>query len=747
MKTFILTFILTIPIWSQDYTWPSSTGKNLSSNFGEFRTTGYHLGIDIKTKGTEGHAVHAISNGYISRIVTNYSGFGKALYLSLEDGNTAVYAHLSKFNKGLEEKLINYQEANNSYLANIILSPGQFQFEKGDVIAYSGNTGFSFGPHLHFEIRDKKGRTINPLTNGLKQPDRIAPIVEEISITPLKAESWVNGNQLPQNFPVFRDKKGDYQLPDTINIYGTIGLSIKTYDRREGVKNKYQPHQIEFYVNDKIYHSLKFERLDYNWQSTANYINDYRNARLNLGNFIKLYKNYNDPNIPIHNEETNGILDLNRGYHSIKILIKDAYNNTRSVYGTFFSMAPFEINAKIYKNDTKTTSFLVEPKSSTVPIKSILAYSFTPYGFADQKLKIISLKKIKSGMIVTFSRKQIQRKAIQFIAENNIGAKSMPAHWINKKFTGDYLSANIDLDISHTEAGVYIQIQPEKAIDSEVSLRIKGEYNYKTLSLNQIQPSVYLSKPISPLEFNNIDKIEAIFSGPIERRVQFSFPYTISYPDSSITIISEDGLCSIRTNKKSFTSATLTWIEAVHKYAPIISGDLLSRVYQLQPYQIPLLKPVNIAIRYPRKLSGNQKKHLYFYDQKEGWTFISTSNNEDRRVLMGTVKHLDAIAIIEDNTPPKIESHNPGENGKYPSLELNLITIKIEDLMSGFNPVESSFNLSLNGNPLIYTYQPKLKIITYEMKKPLLAGDHTIQIKIRDQAENETVKNIVFSTY
>ena len=156
---------------------------------------------------------------------------------------------------------------------------------------------------------------INPLTNGLDQPDRLAAIVEELAITPLSKDSWVNGNQLPQNFPVFRDKKGEYHLADTINVFGKIGLSVKTHDKREGANNKYQPHRIEIYLNQEIFHSLKFEKLNYNWQSTANYINDYRNSRLNLGDFIKLYRNYGDPTVPIHSLETDGTLDLNKGYH------------------------------------------------------------------------------------------------------------------------------------------------------------------------------------------------------------------------------------------------------------------------------------------------------------------------------------------------------------------------------------------------------------------------------------------------
>ena len=157
MRLIIIFTLIFSSVLGQNYTWPTDVGKNLSSNFGEFRTTGYHLGLDIKTKGTTGHPIYAVDDGIISRIVTNYSGFGKALYLTMEDEKTAVYAHLSKFSDKLEKRLKEEQEKSQSYLTNFYLTPNEFPFIQNDIIAYSGNSGFSFGPHLHFEIRDEKG--------------------------------------------------------------------------------------------------------------------------------------------------------------------------------------------------------------------------------------------------------------------------------------------------------------------------------------------------------------------------------------------------------------------------------------------------------------------------------------------------------------------------------------------------------------------------------------------------------------
>jgi len=741
-----LTLILSF-IPAQDYTWPTNLGKHLSSNFGEFRTAGFHLGLDMKTKGTTGHPVYAVSDGYISRIVTNYSGFGRALYLTLNDGKTVVYAHLSKFIPKLEERLKIAQKAKQSYLTNIFLSPDEFRFSKGDVIAYSGNTGFSFGPHLHFEIRNELGQTLNPLTSGLNQADRLAPIVEELAIIPLNDESWVNGNQLPQNFPLFRDKKGEYHFPDTINIIGSLGISIKAFDKRQGANNVYQPHRIEVYVDEKLHHSLQFDRLDYNWLPTANYIRDYRNARLNMGDFIKLYQNQSDPKVPIHADSTNGILNLTPGYHAIKILIMDVLKNTRMVHGTIFSMAPFEVTLEKVRETIDSISFLIQPKSITIPIQSVTVYSFTTYGFAEEKINLRSSEAVEAGRVITISKKQTDRKALQFIAQNKLGTRSLPIHWVSQKFTGDYLSVGVDLDISHTDAGVYIQVQPEQVVGADLSLRLKGEYRYETIPLNQIQPSVYLTSPISPVKFDNVDQIEAILKGSIERQVRFDFPYTVAMPGTSITVISKDSFCSIRTRKSSITSPTLMWIEAVHKHTPVTKGTLLSRVYQLQPFERPLMKPVNIGIRYPSKLKDREKIHLYYYDQKEGWSFIATENNHERQVLTGELKHLDAIAIIEDVNPPKIKSMHPGNNGNYPSLELNRFQIKIDDNLSGIEPIEDSFELKLDNRSLIFAYQPKTKVISYDLERPLAIGVHTIRLKVRDRAGNETSKNIEFKVY
>ena len=131
------------------------------------------------------------------------------------------------------------------------------------------------------------------------------------------------------------------------------------------------------------------------------------------------------------------------------------------------------------------------------------------------RLSIQSSETLEEGKIVTILKKQINRKAIQFMAENKLGTLSKPFHWMDSQNYSDYLNVSVDMDISYTDAGIYIQIQPEKIVDADFSLRLKGEYQYETIPLNQIQPSVFLTKPLSPIIFEEVNQIEAILNGSI----------------------------------------------------------------------------------------------------------------------------------------------------------------------------------------------------------------------------------------
>ena len=89
----------------------------MSGNFGELRSSGFHTGIDIKTKGREGEIIKAIDDGYISRMQVSTTGYGKVIYITHNNGLKSVYGHLRDFEK-LDSSAKKIQYSRKSYTFN-----------------------------------------------------------------------------------------------------------------------------------------------------------------------------------------------------------------------------------------------------------------------------------------------------------------------------------------------------------------------------------------------------------------------------------------------------------------------------------------------------------------------------------------------------------------------------------------------------------------------------------------------------
>ena len=162
---------------AQDYRAPLDIPLVLSGTFGELRSSHFHSGIDIKTQGRIGLPVFAIADGYVSRIKISTGGYGKAIYITHPTtGHTSVYAHLNEFTGAIAEYVREMQYARESFEIELFPDPARLQVLKGQEIAKSGNTGGSFGPHLHFELRlDHTGQPINPSRYGFDVKDERMP--------------------------------------------------------------------------------------------------------------------------------------------------------------------------------------------------------------------------------------------------------------------------------------------------------------------------------------------------------------------------------------------------------------------------------------------------------------------------------------------------------------------------------------------------------------------------------------------
>ena len=737
VHSLFIILLLISPIYSQNYHWPTIGSKALSSNFGEFRDGGYHMGIDIKTLEETGWPVYAIDDGYISRMVSNFSGYGKGLYLTLNNGNVAVYAHLEEFAFRLETILYSLQAKNNSYIVNEYFSPEQFPFKKGDVIGYTGNTGASFGPHLHFELRNNKSQPINPLINGLNIEDYRNPRVHQIGIIPLSTSSKINGSSIPRAYPLFAaNTGGGLEFPDTISCFGPIGLAIEIDDKIQGVRNKYQVQSIQLLVDDQNVFSLNYNKLDFSQKHTVNQTRENRFQRLNLGSFTKLYKQDTFSNSTLVKEGVCGVLNLTPGYHKIEIQISDASGNTTRVKGTLINYPPVKIAIKDVEWHDNTIEFNIQPVSLNIPITKISCYSYTAYGYPDEELTIVKSKKDRSGLRIHLPKSKLGKHGISFITKNKLGVYGSPLTWHDPNAERRLTEMDVNISFSSIEHKIIAQVKTDGFTSGNTSLRVLKEDEYIAIPLTKIQPTVYTSDLLLPSLFRKSKRIDAFFDGEIERIIQLNLDLLVASPNNKSNVLSNDKNCSMQITNNSLYDTSLVWIEEINHPVEPKGGTRLTSVYQLQPFELALKDTVRIGIRYNNQIKDMKNISLYYYNQKHGWTFLPSSINKNRQVVSSTLHSLDAISIMQDIEPPFIRKVYPENNGRFHYKDLKTIYIIADDHLSGLNSDEKSMEMKLDGLSVRYAFQPIKKQLSFYLPTPLDAGEHKMEYKVSDNAGN-----------
>lgn len=234
--------------WSQEK-WrnPLEFPLYLAGNFGELRANHFHSGIDMKTQGVTGKAVHAVQEGYVSRVSVSPWGYGNALYLSHPDGTTTVYGHLDHFIPKIADYIRQQQYKLERFQVDLTLTPDQIPVKEGEIVAYSGNTGSSGGPHVHFEIRDTETEEVMDPLPYYKHliKDNKPPKFAGILICPQPGSGIVNGKTGKTELKVTYDAKQRPVVNAKITAWGKIGFAIKANDYMNETSNVYGVRQIK----------------------------------------------------------------------------------------------------------------------------------------------------------------------------------------------------------------------------------------------------------------------------------------------------------------------------------------------------------------------------------------------------------------------------------------------------------------------------------------------------------------------
>jgi len=299
----------------------------LSGSFGELRSNHFHSGLDIKTQQRSGVPIYAPADGYVSRIKVGHYGYGKALYIKHPNGYSTVYAHLQRFETTIQDFVKQSQYKKERYEIELFPKENSLLVKKGDLIAYTGNSGSSGGPHLHYEIRDAYSRPMNPMLFGLEIPDTKDPSVTSVLAYPVSDDATVNQSSEPVKLRLIKQKDGSYKT-EKISAYGKIGFGIAATDQQNGAYNKNGVYRIKTTYNGKPKIDIKFEKISFDETRYLNRYIDYTYFKEHKIKIQKLFRQTNNPLSIITQEDDNGFVNVADGFSSnYTIEIKDYQGN------------------------------------------------------------------------------------------------------------------------------------------------------------------------------------------------------------------------------------------------------------------------------------------------------------------------------------------------------------------------------------------------------------------------------------
>jgi hypothetical protein len=310
---------------------PLGIPLQLSANFGELRTNHFHMGFDIRTNQRENLPVCAAAEGYISRVKIERFGFGRAIYITHPYGYTTLYAHLNDFYKELDEYVKSIQYKDEKWEQDINIPAGLFPVTKGQFIAFSGNTGGSAGPHLHFEIRDTKTENnLNPWLFNFSLADNIQPYIYSLYYYDRRYSTY----QISPTKISIKGAKGAYTSTDSVVVVNTPQLSfgIKSEDKTNSSPFLFGIYAAEVWVDDSLTTAFELDNFSYNESRYINGSIDYR-TKANGGGLIQHLSRLPGNHIQIFSPQLqNGVIDLSDTLvHAVVINVKDAAGNNSSL--------------------------------------------------------------------------------------------------------------------------------------------------------------------------------------------------------------------------------------------------------------------------------------------------------------------------------------------------------------------------------------------------------------------------------
>ncbi len=730
--TLLLTCMITVTVSARDYLWPTDASRHLTSSFGEYRPGHYHSAIDIKTWGQEGYKCYAVADGRIWKIRISPFGYGKVIYLKLNDGRFAVYAHLQRFPDRIEQEIRNEQLRQERY--TVTWTPKNWPVKKGEVIAYTGQTGIGV-PHLHFEIRDENHRPMNPLQFYDKVEDNIAPRFQSLMVIPLTDRSSVNGSARPRRFDLYGGNNNIYKVKEAIRVNGKVGLAIRGYDKADGIYNTFGFYETRLQVGGDPVFRIVYDRLNFSNTDEIDIETHYPTRANTRQVFHKLYiEPYSTLDI-YDFEAGDGRIEVTRERTPFRVDVRDFAGNGAVLEGALIKdgARPARMtllqkqNQLVYARldlpaDLKTLRFSQGDEDNRwQPLQQyeILSRSF---GAARQQM-LVKLK--------------LPRTDAPFLKTSVETSNYDKTHTISALSDNPHPHVYFDLD----KMGKYLLCMFEGVQDHpELRLDIEG-----TVGGNQsITPYIFNNR------FEHTLPARAIAGDSVRLTLRRSHTIMLD------TVVQAIALNAGKVNEYRFfgdrfrmrlrreslydTLIIQTSKESADRFAESDpQAPLLSPVYAVEPGDQIMKEGVEIEIDYDNWNGPKEQVGLYKVDDDGGLHRARSVVKESGLRVRGRATTFGRFVVAADSVAPEIDVQVP-RDGAY-LRRLRYIRFRIGDELSGIGS-DRNIRVTVDGRFVIPEWDPEKDLITAKPHWRLSGGRHAVEIHVSDRAGNNSKRSL-----
>jgi hypothetical protein len=735
-----------------NYLWPTEKSRKVSSLFADHRSFRFHSGIDIRTDGKIGRKVYACESGYLYRLFTSYWGYGKAVYLKLDDGRYAVYGHLLDFAKKISQLVEKEQLEEQRYFTDFLLEKDKLRVKKGELIGYSGQTG-SGGPHLHFEIRDEENHPINPLTSGFSIQDKLPPVMKYLAIRPLDVWSKVDGQTTTRlggsGDPLilscrYDRRKKVYTLDKIPMIEGKVGLELSVFDKMDKSRFKFGVLGIQLFLDGNLIFASHYDTLCYDNTQKIELDRDFELRRKKREEFYKLYLDEGN-DLPLYNP-SGGIIDTKSSRpdsHQVKIIAYDANGNFSTlVFHLLFDQSPqvFSCQIELEKDNFKIKT---EFDDSDDLVKKIIFEKSSSGKISWRKFSEAKVDKAEGRHTLIWSEDLNKPTLVRVKVKDTFGASSDYKYLLlnrDKTKTLESLEergkTKLDFEYGFKDNSFVFALNFSQILKEEPEIMLKsGDFDFDPFLLEQTDEKSYWA--VFPFYLKEPKQMTLLVKGQdiYDDSVRFEYVIPISIVTNSYggEATSEDAKAKVKVDRQIVYQD----IDLSIKRADMnksLRHKIVGEIYSVEPSTVPLNGFAKISLKYTEGDCDPPKLGLYELTEGGWWKPIGQDLDTINKTVSGEVRCFSTYVLLEDTKPPVIKKVHP-YNGKKLKQRKPKIKAVVGDDLSGIGS-DLDIQVTIDGEWMIPEYDPETNVLLTRPTFPLSYGKHELVISVKDRVGN-----------